>query len=281
MTVSQSIADSISDRVQQDRSALPLFSGTGLRLHDMFASDNFEVAEVRELIRQDQSLSASLLRAANSSFYSSLDKIASIDQAVVRLGAKSVSRLVTMVSQKEQYQLATPRLVPVVDSLWRHAVVCAGGSEWLAHRVGRGELAPTAFMAGMLHDIGQLLVLRVIDDLISSDKKFDPPDAVVLEMMRKLHAAHGAEMLSLWNLPEEYVQIVREHHQEDIGQEDVLLAIVRLADLGCNKLGIGIVPAADTNLAATMEAAALRLTEIDAAELEIALEDALELAGSV
>ena len=63
--------------------------------------------------------------------------------------------------------------------------------------------------------------------------------------------------------------------------EDVLSAIVRLSDFGCNKLGIGILPSSDANLAATAEAGVLRLTEIGAAEFEIALEDALEFSAAV
>jgi HD-like signal output (HDOD) protein len=85
--------------------------------------------------------------------------------------------------------------------------------------------------------------------------------------MAKVHTECGAELLKTWNMPEAFVNVVASHHVAVGEDDDALLAAIRLADLACNKLGIGLREASDSYLAATAEAGTLRLTEIAAAEL--------------
>ena len=78
-----------------------------------------------------------------------------------------------------------------------------------------------------------------------------------------------------WNLPEMYSRIVLNHHQEDCGCDDMLMALVRLTDLACRKTGIGMYHEPSLVLFTTHEAQFLGAKEIVLAELEITIEDSI------
>ena len=74
-------------------------------------------------------------------------------------------------------------------------------------------------------------------------------------------------------MPEYFCVIARDHHMQEIDEKNQLLLLVRMANQVCHKLGIGLVKDSALILPSTLEAHLLNLTEIDLAELEIALED--------
>jgi HD-like signal output (HDOD) protein len=92
-----------------------------------------------------------------------------------------------------------------------------------------------------------------------------------------LHTRQGYSLMKHWNMPEEYCIVVRDHHEPSVDPRNTLLILVRLADMACHKLGIGMRLLSEVNLAATPEANLLELSEIDLAELEIMLEDTTAL----
>jgi hypothetical protein len=83
--------------------------------------------------------------------------------------------------------------------------------------------------------------------------------------------------MNVWNLPEKYGIVVRDHHVELYDTGNHLLTIVRLANITCNKIGIGCTPNPNMVLSATPEAETLGMSEIKLAQLEIKLEDTLVL----
>ena len=87
--------------------------------------------------------------------------------------------------------------------------------------------------------------------------------------------------MSHWNLPAKYSEIARDHHEPEFDANNLLLALVRLADKACCKLGIGLDEEPSLVLAATPEAEILHISEVDLARLEIMLEDSqvFEAAG--
>jgi HD-like signal output (HDOD) protein len=80
-------------------------------------------------------------------------------------------------------------------------------------------------------------------------------------------------LLEKWNLPETYCHVCRDHHRRDYDAGNKLLVMVRLANLVCRKLGIGLRTDPDLILVTSTEAGILGLSDITLAELEIAMED--------
>jgi putative nucleotidyltransferase with HDIG domain len=276
--VSESFVSVVEAQITSGKVRLPVFEGTALKLQSMLAAPPEDTRPLVSLLASDAVLASAVLRLANSSFYGGLAQVKTIQESLLRLGMDQVMQLALVVSQQQAYRVKAKELQPAVSALWQHALATALGCQWLSQRVGRRTPAAEAFLAGMVHDIGKLLVIHVIDDLRSRRADFRPPASLVSEMLASLHAKYGATLARGWNLPESYVRVIEQHHDPEFAPEDTLLAIVRLVDLAANGLGFGLGGRPTVQLAATHEAQLLGLTDVAIAELEIFLEDAVSAA---
>ena len=269
----------IKEQLDSESLNLPMFHPIALKLQGVLAAKDFTIEQVVALIIKDQALTSQILRLANSAFFSGLAKVTTITDAVVRLGAREIAGVAMMASQQDSYNsFTTPELKSHSQLLWRHAIGCAIGTRWLCERTGYKHLAQEAFIAGLLHDIGSLLILKVLEGILLAN-----PDGkgmsreLTTEIMVAMHTDSGYELLQKWNLPEIYCTIVRDHHTEQIDTSNVLLSMVRLVDSACRKLGLGCRPEPTLMLAATFEAQGMGIKEIMIAELEIMIEDSMEM----
>jgi HD-like signal output (HDOD) protein len=282
MAQQESFIEIIDKHLASSKARLPVFNSTALRIQQEIAKPEPDIRLIERLIVSDQSLTAKVLSVSNSSFYKGLNQVATVRNAIVRLGINEVSNIVMLVTHENNFRSKDPLVHGIMRALWRHSVGCAMGSNWLAKQCGLHGLAHEAFFAGLLHDVGKLLILNVIDELKNSaDLNIQPSDALLIEAMDSLHANHGYLLMVRWNLPEKYCHIVRDHHHEQLDSKNMLQIIVRLADKACLKLGIGMVKDPGLALGAAPEAEALHISEVDLARLEIKLEDSqvFEAAG--
>lgn len=278
MNESFSLLEKINEFIEKGNFELPVFNDVAIRIMKMAQHENFDIKEMGQLIHQDQVLVAEVLKAANSPFFRGLSKIATIKDAVVRLGSRQVSDLVLMASERSKYSAQNARLSRLLNKLWKHAVACAIGSQWLAREMNYHEKDSEAFIGGLLHDIGKLFLLRVLDTM-QSDKEtvLKISDDLTSELLDSFHPEQGFKLLNQWSIPDLYCQIARDHHNEEVDQSNIPLLIVRLTDQALVKLGIGIRHDPSIVLVSTQEALILRVREITLAELEVMLEDTMQI----
>jgi HD-like signal output (HDOD) protein len=275
-----SLAEMIDNFVASKNVRLPAFNATALRIQKEIAKEEPDSRLIEKLIVSDQSLTGEVLRVSNSSFYKGLNQVATVRDAIIRLGIKEVSNIVTLIALKHNFQSKDPAVQKVMVKLWRHSVGCAIGANWLARQAGLQALAHETFIAGLLHDVGKLFVLKVLDDMKASGEIEDAPsDSVVAEVMQNMHTDQGYSLMTNWNLPEKYCQVVRDHHLVEFDFNNLLLVLVRLANQMCHKMGIGLHEDPSIALMATPEAAQLQLSEVDLARLEVRLEDSRVIAA--
>ncbi|HEY2404962.1 MAG TPA: HDOD domain-containing protein [Polyangiaceae bacterium] len=205
------------------------------RVMQLLDDPDTPTVKIRRAIEQDPALAARLLRVANSALYSPAVSCRSIDDAIVRLGNRTVTEIVT--------SLATLGMFSDVQGLGLtfrdHCVAVAAlarvlGTEW------RYRGVEGAFLAGLMHDIGKLLAMQAGDIHYES---FDPaalakPDEIHIHERAVSgfdHAVLGAHVLEHWKLPGEVAQIVAWHHQPGRafaagGSIGTGVALLRLAD---------------------------------------------------
>lgn len=276
MTKETSIVELIKTRLASGTLSVPVFHAVALKLQQVLARPEFSVEEVHQLINADPGLASQVLRCANSAFYAGLSKVSTIKEAIVRLGSREVANLAMLTTQQDLYRSDDAKYNAIMQTLWKHAFCCAAGSKWLAQKAGFAGQAQEAFLAGLLHDIGKLFLLKAMEEVCRGDAQRGNASASVLgEVLLTLHVEQGHELMVQWHLPEIYCDVVARHHEEQWDHGNVLLAIVRLANIACRKLGVGIRQDPTLLLFASPEAQALGLKEIALAELEIVIEDAL------
>ena len=269
-----SIHDRVREFLEEPGSDLPVFDRTALLIHQEASKDEPDTDKVVSLIVQDQVLVAEVLKVANSSFFRGIKQISRIQDAVVRIGLREVVNCVMMATQRKNYASRNPFVQQYTNTLWKHSVACAFGAQWLAKRCGYEDLAPEAFIAGLIHDVGKLLVLKALVSVSEKDRNAPRITKTAAdEFVDTMHPECGFLLLEKWNLPEPYCVVCRDHHRRVYDTGNTLLILVRLANLVCRKLGIGLREDPDLVLVTCSEAGLLALTDITLAELEIAVED--------
>ncbi|GFO54109.1 metal-dependent phosphohydrolase [Geomonas sp. Red276] len=277
MKTSNSLVEVVKARMAAGTPSIPVFHAVALKLQQVLAQKDYSIEDVHQLIIADPGLASNVLRVANSAFYAGLSKVETIREAIIRLGAGEVTNLVMLTTQQDLYRSRDARFGSLMQTLWRHALSCAVGSKWLVQKSGYPVKAQEAFLGGLLHDIGKLYLLKLMEGVCKEEQfKAAANLAVLTEVLETLHVEEGLRLMVQWHMPEVYCGVVAGHDADQWDPGDVILAAVRLANLTCRKLGVGLRTEADVVLFASAEARALGLKEISLAELEIVIEDALK-----
>lgn len=255
----------------RELSALPQTLAEVLRVA---RDDKSSTEQIARVLMRDQAMTANVLRIVNSPFYGVGRNIGSVTQAVMTIGIWQVTALALSTSV---YQMTT-NWRSSLDRVrfWRHSLEVAIASRMIADRIKYGR-AEDAFVAGLLHDIG-LLVLE--NSFPEKFEKFwretaESNDVLALEeqIMDTNHARIGQFLLQRWFLPEPICEAVGRHHSSvaaDSRQPGSTIAqIVRLAHI-LSKFVLVRTESLDADWMVTREVlrANLGLTEQDIAEIE-------------
>jgi putative nucleotidyltransferase with HDIG domain len=279
MSEKRNLLQLIEDSITSGEVSLPPANGVLGKLQQLTADPDFDLNEAVEVITRDQSLTAEILKVANSSFYGGLTEITTVKNAAVRLGAPEVVRLATLVSEKKNYRVESPHLKEFIEPLWQHSMAVAQGAGWLAKKLGYPNLVNEAFVAGLMHDVGSMALVRVLDDLLRQgrdDLNISP--MLVIEIIETSHTKQGALLAEHWGLPQMYVDVIRKHHGRDLSEEGVLMNLVALADKAAAQLEIGLEKDTSIVLSASEEAYTLGAGDILLAQLSVMLEDSAVMA---
>jgi len=155
------------DRLIQQTREMPPFRATTVRLAQMVASPDCDIAEVAQLIAYDEAMTVDLLRAANSAAYANLTKIATVHEALARLGTAQVLAIAVAAGARPHLQSRLPGYNLHDGALWHHSVAAAVAAE-VAPRFCKREIPPEVFTAALLHDVGKVLMGRYLDSEILS-----------------------------------------------------------------------------------------------------------------
>ena len=269
----------IEAKLEAGEVELPVFDDIALRIHREARESRLNADGICAILEQDATLVSEVLRMANSSFFSGLAEIRGLRDATVRLGVRQVAAIVMSVSQKRLYSASPGPLRERLTALSRHAQAASLAARWIAVRAGFRTLADEAYVAALLHDVGKLSLLRIVEGL-AREGKVRLTHQMVDMALSHLHCRHGARLLELWNLPAVYRDVVLHLEDETVPDGALTLATVRLADRVCALEGASDRPDPNIVLEALPETGMLGLCDIDLAELRIHVEDLASGAGA-
>jgi len=233
------------EQVLEKVRSIPSIPTAANRMMSLLKDPEVDINVLIRTIEFDPGLTTNVLRLANSAYFGGPRTIASLRDALVRLGMNRVFQLVMMTAIVPIARQELKGYVLPPGKLLEHSIVVAVGAEELARKL-RLLLPAHAFTAGLLHDLGKVILgtfvevdANAIVDLAFGEKvSFEVAERQVLGID---HAEAGAELLECWNLPLEIVEVVRNHHQPDVPASDQLVVdLVHAADRIAVETGFGM-----------------------------------------
>jgi HD-like signal output (HDOD) protein len=207
--------------------------------------DQVDVQRIVDLVSCDESISAQVLRVANSALYFRSREVKSVHGAIIVLGVRQIREILLSCSLLN----LLPKGRWVIDPLafWEHSLGCALVGRFCA-RKARYQDPERAYLAGLLHDLGELV------NMVSFQEEFRAAAQLARSEQIPLHEAEhsalgfthcdtGKILAEHWRLPEDIAEVVEHHH--DVQQAKLhpaLVALVSLSDRLCqmHELGYGV-----------------------------------------
>ncbi len=229
---------------------LPTIPHTAQRVLERLSDPEVQPKELEKIILQDPSLTARILKLANSSFYGRPRMIKTVSEATVVIGLDTLKSIVVASAVREMLKNfgLTEKL------LWEHAVGTGFISRFLAENAGYGN-AEEAFMAGLLHDIGKIVLQIKVPDkmyLVMQDVYHgENPNSIEVEteIFGFTHAHVGQLVARKWQFATEIEEAIGYHHWPGRAKLDPHLThIVHLANIFAHKLEIGPIRTPDVDL---------------------------------
>ena len=223
---------------------LPAVPDVTQKVMSVLADPNADSAMVCKVISDDPSLTARILKIANSAFYGCLRTVNNLQSAVVIIGFSAIKSLVIAVSTKEVYKKfgLTERM------LWEHSVGVGVAAHLLA-REAKISKVDDVFVCGLMHDLGKVIMNNSDAERYGKVMEKTYNDGVpALEAEQEIfgftHPEVGALVVRKWNLTEELELAIRHHHDPAAldGRDQYLVllgSLVHLADRFCHRLGLG------------------------------------------
>nr|WP_321404581.1 HDOD domain-containing protein [uncultured Desulfobacter sp.] len=274
MNEKASILDTLKKYIANQKN-FPVLHPDAAKLQNEITKKDPDPSRVKRLILNDPTLTGEILKIANSSYYKGLGEVATIKEASLRLGNDELYNIIIRVILRKNFSSNIPMIKKRQDQLWTHSVAAAFASLWLCRHLKLVDLTPKAFIAGLLHDVGKLCLLSAVEQFMSDEQDKGQLTADLTEkILLNLHANQGFALLSNWHLPSSYCEIARDHHMDNYEESNMLLVVVRLANMVCNKMETASPQEDITFIMGSREVDILGVKETSIALLEIAMEDA-------
>ncbi len=219
---------------------IPTLPAVAMRVNELINDPNSSSAEIAEVLKKDQVLTAKVLRLVNSSYYAIPGGVTDVQRALAFLGYNTLAQLVLGVSVFSLFKALDDAQEFTMLDFWRHALATAVCSEMLAKRLKLPK-PEEAFTCGLLHDIGKL-VLNEIDPerlrAVLAETSANKTSFVEVERKWDLpgHSFLGEVVATKWGLPQVIRLAIRYHHfdvskmSSIISSAKPLIQIVRLSN---------------------------------------------------
>ncbi|HBF35020.1 TPA: hypothetical protein DDW35_10720 [Candidatus Sumerlaeota bacterium] len=279
MSLSAELAGQILEFVEKNRGSIPVWDKTTNRVSALLSHEKASVKELTDLIETDPVLATRILNQANSPAYAGAVKMKTIDRAIMRLGFETVRNLFLTSMLKDIFKPKHPILKECYKIWWKHSLSCAVGSRSLAEHIGKGEIAGEAYLIGLLHDMGVVVILTAIDHFCKDGEMVDEiGDAALREFIHETHARIGASVLSSMHFDGKIQKIVATHTTPDDyeTQTDLLFNILQVENNLLAKTGITLHPNPGLSIMNLPYTQFLNLDPVFVALQEVEIEDSLE-----
>lgn len=214
------------------------------KINEAVSDPRSSMKDISTIISDDPGLTSRLLQMVNSAFYSFPSKIETVSRALFIVGTQQVRDLALATSVMSLFK-GIPEDLVNMESFWKHSVACGIAAKILA-TYRRCEMnVERFFAAGIIHDIGRLIIYKKIPEkaremLLRSKAEGKLLTAVEKESMGYDHSDLGRVLVNYWNLPPSLEEVVAYHHSpKNARRYPIETAVVHVADIIAHAMQLG------------------------------------------
>jgi HD-like signal output (HDOD) protein len=231
-TVTDKQAGKLSETIIREIDTLPAFPENITKLQRMISDENVDFGSVADVFQTDPALTADLLKVVNSAQYMIPKRVSNITNALSLIGIKGIKNLL--------YAFGTQQIMNrnfgKYEALWEDAYRTASYAFNLARELRMNALRDDAYIGGILHDMGKIMIFHAHRGLLESlnaHSRAIGADENTLERLAlgDSHARIGAEISKRWNFPDVFTAVIRFHHTPLLAPDEFqdIVALVYLA----------------------------------------------------
>jgi HD-like signal output (HDOD) protein len=222
---------------------LPVLPATTQKVLGLMSDPDVSIEKIKRLVSTDPGLTAKILKVANSAFYGSYRNIQNLSQAILRLGLNAVRNIVIATSMKNVYK----KFGLAEKLIWEQMIGSALAASVIARHTRLVD-PEDAFIGGLLHDIGKVVVnnefpekfAKVIERVYNEQVTFEVAEKDYFDFSQR---EVGAFVVKKWGFPENLEFLIRYFDDQEALSRDKqlahLVAIIALSDRLCQKFGMG------------------------------------------
>jgi putative nucleotidyltransferase with HDIG domain len=197
--------------------SLPAFPYFANEVLEAAERPEIEMAEMTRLVSRDPLIAAQVLKVANSAMYSRGTPVTDLREAISRLGLREVASIAAIASSQALMNASVKAALAAYPALWRrvwiHSIATSiGTASWLASNMG-GAHAPTAFIGGLLHDVGKMVALQGFAHALEYQTVPKLSDRHLALLIERTHIPIGVRVATQSKFPEPVLVVCRDHHR--------------------------------------------------------------------
>jgi HD-like signal output (HDOD) protein len=232
---------SLKSKILRSLVELPPMPNIILKAREIIEDSGSSLKDLAAVIEHDQAIVARVLALANSAYYGLSGLVSSIQHASILLGQKTLGELITIAASSQflSKKLQGYQLNP--GALWKHSLAVALGSRIIAEKKN-SEWAEDAFIAGLLHDAGKIILdPYIVERKKAFNKILKNGHPNFFEAEKQVLGFDHCEVMSraarFWRYPEAQSAAIRYHHYPSRVGNSELAFIVHLADYTAKEAG--------------------------------------------
>lgn len=215
----------------------PILPEIAVTLTQLVNQPNVSIDTVEKAVTEDPTVAARVVSVANSAFYNRGTRAKTLRAAIMRLGLQEVRDVAFQVVAK-----TVIFNVPGFQASMRELLEAAQASGLLAKKVCEtlNFRTESAYLSGLLHDMGKAVILGILGSLVKEAKPGSPEFLALEQTVEQYHAPAGARICEVWGLFPDLVETIRYHHRPEASTESWQPAFaVKVSDVLLSHIGIG------------------------------------------
>ena len=269
-------------RLKSGEVNLPVYPSIMKEVRDLLQK-GASIQRLSGLLQKDAAITAKMVSVANSAFYRGIKPTKTLHEAINRIGIVDTKNYAELISNHAMYSVKIPRYEEFMKVLWEHSLATAYGCQEICKHVLKGNQSEL-FTIGLFHDIGKLLLVKILSEL-EVRKKCDSSqiEKEWRMIIENYHHKFGCSLIKRWKLPDEYGGIIMGLKEKDgFSPNSHELNIVNVANLIAKELGFSTTgEEVKVDFYSNPSAKYLQLQESDIESIKLSVEELMSTCASL